>query len=112
MPKLVTSSEIHLCGLAPGQHRSKETSQRWQAVGDTVFNLIGPGIKSRPSTPLALPMTARPSSQLLQIISQVFNSIFVPTFSALYLPCIAPDLRSLLPKLLNGITFGLLEALQ
>ena len=35
-PNRVTSSEAHLHGLAPGQHSSEETSQRWRAVGDTV----------------------------------------------------------------------------
>ena len=35
-PKRVTSGGAHLCGLAPGQHSSEETSQRWQVVGDTV----------------------------------------------------------------------------
>ena len=35
----------HFRGLAPGQHSSEETSQRWRAVGDTVFDLINPGIK-------------------------------------------------------------------
>ena len=39
-PKRVTSGEAHLRGLAPGQHSSKETSQRWRAVYDTVSNLI------------------------------------------------------------------------
>ena len=29
-PKLVTSGEVHLCNLAPGQHSSKETSLRWR----------------------------------------------------------------------------------
>ena len=33
-PKRVTSGGVHLRGLAPGQHSSEETSQRWQAVGD------------------------------------------------------------------------------
>ena len=27
-PKRVTSDGIHLCGLAPGQHSSEETSKR------------------------------------------------------------------------------------
>ena len=35
-PKRVTSSGAHLRSLAPGHHSSKETSQRWRAVGDTV----------------------------------------------------------------------------
>ena len=38
---------IHLCGLAPGQHSSEETWQRWRAVDDTVFDLSGQGIKPR-----------------------------------------------------------------
>ena len=35
-PKRVTSCGAHLRGLAPGQHSSEETSQRWRVVGDTV----------------------------------------------------------------------------
>ena len=35
-PKLVTSGDAHLRGLAPGLHTSEGTSQRWRAVGDTV----------------------------------------------------------------------------
>ena len=31
--------------LAPGQHSYEETSQRWRAVGDTVFDLTDPGIE-------------------------------------------------------------------
>ena len=46
-PKHVTSGEARLRGLALGQHSSKETSQRWQAVGDTVFDLTGPGIEAQ-----------------------------------------------------------------
>ena len=34
----------YLRGLSPGQHSSEETSQRWQAVGDKVFDLTGPGV--------------------------------------------------------------------
>ena len=34
-----------LRGLAPEQHSSESTSQRWRAVGDTVSDLTGPGIK-------------------------------------------------------------------
>ena len=36
MPKRVTSCGAHLRGLAPGQHSSEETSQRWRVVGDAV----------------------------------------------------------------------------
>ena len=46
--KRVTSGGIHLHGLAPGQHSSEETSQRWQAVGNTVSDLTGPGIELPP----------------------------------------------------------------
>ena len=46
-PKHVTSGGTHLCGLGPGQHSCEETSQRWQAVGNTVFDLTGPGIESQ-----------------------------------------------------------------
>ena len=35
-PKRVTIGGAHLRGLAPGQHSSERTSQRWRAVGNTV----------------------------------------------------------------------------
>ena len=35
-PKRVTSGEANLRCFAGGQHSSEKTSQRWQAVGDTV----------------------------------------------------------------------------
>ena len=38
-PNRVTSVEVHLRKLAPGQHSSEETSQRWRSVGDTGFDL-------------------------------------------------------------------------
>ena len=47
--KRVTSGGAHLRCLAPGQRSSKETSQRWRAVGDTVFGLTGPRIESQTS---------------------------------------------------------------
>ena len=34
-----------LSARAGGQHDSEETSHRWRAIGDTVFNLTGPGIE-------------------------------------------------------------------
>ena len=44
-PKRVTSGGVRLRGLAPGQHSSEETMQRWRAVGNTVSGLTVPGIK-------------------------------------------------------------------
>ena len=44
-PKRVTSDGIHLCGFAPGQHSSEETSQRSRVVGDAVSDLTDPGIE-------------------------------------------------------------------
>ena len=38
-------NEAHLRVLAPEQRSSEETSQRWQAFGDTVSDLSGPGIE-------------------------------------------------------------------
>ena len=43
--KRVASGEIHLRDLAPGQHSSEETSQRWRAEGGTVSDLTGLGIE-------------------------------------------------------------------
>ena len=51
MPKRVTSGGGHLQGLLPGQHIFEEPSQRWRAVGNTVYNPTGPGIE--PKTPSA-----------------------------------------------------------
>ena len=48
-PKRATSGGIHLRGLAPGQHSSEETSQRWRAVGNAVYDLIG--TESNPDLP-------------------------------------------------------------
>ena len=46
-PKRVTSGGAHVPGLAPGQHSSEETSQRWRAVG--CADLTGPGIEPQTS---------------------------------------------------------------
>ena len=43
--KRVTNGEAHLRGLVPEHHWSEETSQRWQAIGDSVFNLTGLAIE-------------------------------------------------------------------
>ena len=40
----MTSGEVHLHGLAPGQHSAEETSQRWRDVGDCA-DLTGLEIK-------------------------------------------------------------------
>ena len=59
-PKRVTSGVAHLRVLAPGQHSSDETSQRWRAVGDTVVDLTSPGIE---------PLTSHTDSVRLQLAS-------------------------------------------
>ena len=53
-----------MCGLAPGQHSSEETSQRWLAVGDTASDLTGPGIE---------PQTACTNSNILTIKLNIVN---------------------------------------
>ena len=60
-PKRVKSTGVHLRSLAPGQHSSEERRQQWRAVGDTVFNLSGPGIEPRPTAPLLMPLTITPT---------------------------------------------------
>ena len=45
MPKRETSGGIHLRVLALGRHSSKEMSQEWLAVGDSLSDLTGPGIE-------------------------------------------------------------------
>ena len=55
--KRETSSGGHLRGLAPGQHSSEQTPQRWRAASDTVSGLTGPGIKpqtSRTNSPVTI----------------------------------------------------------
>ena len=56
-PKRVTSGGVHLCGLAPGLHSSKETSQRWRAIGHTEFVLTGPEIEPRSPALMSLANT-------------------------------------------------------
>ena len=46
----------HLRDLAPGQHSTEETSQRWRAFGDAVSDLTDPRIK---------PQTTRTESNVL-----------------------------------------------
>ena len=48
-PMRVTSSEVHLRGLASGQHSFNEISQRWRAAGDTVLDLTSLGTKPQTS---------------------------------------------------------------
>ena len=70
-PKHVTSGGVHFRGLAPGQHSSEKTSQWWQAIGDTVFDLTGPGIE---------PQTNRTDSACLtNELSEVY---FISMFKA------------------------------
>ena len=46
-------------GLAPGQRRSEETSQRWRTVGYSVSDLTGLGIEPKPSASIATFLTLR-----------------------------------------------------
>ena len=48
-PKQLTSGGAHLRGAAIEPHSSEQTSQRWQAVGDTVT--IWPTRQSNPTPP-------------------------------------------------------------
>ena len=50
-PKHVTNGGEYLLVLAPGQHSSEETSQRWRAV-DTVPSFTGPVIEPKPPAPI------------------------------------------------------------
>ena len=56
-PKCVTSSGRHLHSLLPEQHNFKETSQRWQAVGNTASDLTGQGIEHTSPSPTTLCLT-------------------------------------------------------
>ena len=55
-PKRVKSGGDHL-RLASGQHSSEETSQRWRVVGDTVYDLTGPGLEPRTFAPIEMSIT-------------------------------------------------------
>ena len=57
-PKRVASREAHLRGLGPRQHSFEETSQRWQAVEDTVPDLTCPRVE---------PQTSRTDSDVQQL---------------------------------------------
>ena len=53
-PQHLTNGGVHFRGLAPGQHSSEETSQRWRAIGDTVTDLTGLGFEPTPTAPIAM----------------------------------------------------------
>ena len=76
-PMCVKNNGAHLRGLAPKQHSSEETSQRWRAVGDTVPDLTGPGIELRPRAPIALSSTTMPTDQLARIDLNLFLQLLV-----------------------------------
>ena len=81
----VTSGGVHLRGLAPGQHSSEETSQRWRVVGDTVscVDLTGPGIEPQTyrtdSVRLATELTAGSAKYVFSGLPpvQVFRSLIL-----------------------------------
>ena len=64
-PMRITSGGAHLRGSAPGQDSSKKTLQRWRVVGDTVFDLTGPGIEPTISGVKAMTLTATPRKLLI-----------------------------------------------
>ena len=49
MSKRATNGGAHLRVLAPDQHSSEETSQRWRAVNDTVIDFTSPRIEAQTS---------------------------------------------------------------
>ena len=53
--KRVTSGGALLRGLAPEQHSSEETSQRWRVFGDPVSDLTGWEPNQRPPAPATTP---------------------------------------------------------
>ena len=73
MSKRVTSGGAHLRSLAPGQHSSEETSHRWRAVGNSVCKLTCPGNEPRPSSPIEMSSTTKPTDRFL-ISFYCFNS--------------------------------------
>ena len=69
MPKRETS------GLAPEQHSSEETSQRWRAVGDTVSDSTGPRIEPQTSRIYSETLNNRANRQAhsKQLIKKCFS---------------------------------------
>ena len=68
--KWVTRGGIHIRSLATGQHSSKETSQWWGTVGDTVCDSTDPGLE---------PQTFRTYSNVLttELIPIYFSNVHV-----------------------------------
>ena len=66
----MTSSEARLRGLAPGQHSSRETSQRWRAVVDTVSDLTEPVIELESFT---TPPTGRELGVFVKIVTKMLS---------------------------------------
>ena len=59
-----TSGEVQLRSIAPGQHISEKTLQRWRAVRDTASDLTGLEIEPRPAAPLTASLTITLTVQL------------------------------------------------
>ena len=64
-PKRVTSGWVLFCGLAPGQHSSDETSQRWLTVAGSVSGFAGAGMEPRPSAPIVMSLATTLSDRCL-----------------------------------------------
>ena len=61
-PKPATTGGAQVRGIAPKQNSPEETSQRWQVVGDTVFNFAGPEMP-RPPVSLVVSLPVTPTGQ-------------------------------------------------
>ena len=48
--RVTSGKAYYVSGLAPGQHSSEKTSQRWRTAGDAVSDLTGPGILRPPAS--------------------------------------------------------------
>ena len=66
--KRVASGGVYLRGLAPGLQSSEETSQRRRVVGNTAYDLTGPGFEPQTSLTDSKVLTTEQPGQSLQIM--------------------------------------------
>ena len=72
-PKRVTCGGADLRDLAPGQHSSEGTSQRWRAVVNSISDLTGP--ESIPTPPSPIPMSQTTCANGLVCISLLVKNL-------------------------------------
>ena len=73
----LTNGGDHLLSLAPGQHSSKETSQRWRVVGYTVSDLTDPGFVPQTSLTDSIVLATELTVVLVHMNGLYCNSLLV-----------------------------------